>query len=436
MTEMKKNKKKNPIDTAYEIYKKHSITVNGYSGMPSVAARHTAIELGDYIQLDCGNLPREIAMKKKLVLITHFHSDHGADICNCVGYDNRVTIFTPAYCAEQLFYKIKYDISLRKGRMYEDDEIVKMVRIVGCKRPNSNNNEFKDGTCIKSCNLVIAELVEMGTKVLVVIDKNKEVMVEPFQCFHTVETCGYVIYNVQKKLSDSLEFKKGSVISVNFTEDQPLKTVKSSKANQIDAINMAETKIEIYDWKKEEKYKDIIMFNERHKTNIIPKIVDKVVSPKYTLKVRQLTFEDDIKIKTMDENGKCMLDSSDFEFFKKYKIDFNKDQLTAKTMFFGDTCSYVFNKNNKHVYDLLSIVENVIIESTYMELSQKNMSAKKLKARMENRHMFLYELMPIFNGYPNIKFTLIHFSACYDKNMINECMKEVNKKYKNVSAFI
>lgn len=425
---MEHAKKKSMPATALSVYQDRKIVLGEYSGMPSIAARQTSIEYGD-IQLDVGYCPREIGMNKLLILVTHFHSDHGSDICNCVGHrDNgeRVTVFVPAYCAQDLFNKIKSDISMQKGRSYTDDEIVKMARIIGCKRKNDTDSVL--GSSITSqhiADLVIAELVDVGDKVNVKLRDNKEVVIEPFSCYHTVDTCGYVIYDLKKKLSDCIRLNRGTSIDVNFTEDQTV--VRSrSKTQNTKSID-----------KSSDKFKDIIEFSERHNVKITVEIIDEIKPKNFILKVRRLTFPDGLNI-TTKKDAECILLPSDFVFLKKYKINIHTDVLTPKTMFFGDTCSYVFHKSSEgyqRVSELLESVETVIIESTYLE-SKTEMSEIKFKNRSENRHMFLFELCNLFKKYPGTEFILIHFSACYTIDTIKKYIKEVNKKYPNVKAFI
>jgi ribonuclease BN (tRNA processing enzyme) len=295
---------------------------------------------------------------------------------------------------------------------------VKMVRVIGCKRIKEEQSDIQS---IKNINgTIIAELINMGDKINVKLNGNSEVMVEPFQCFHTVDTCGYVIYELRKRLADQIILPPGSVVEANFTEDQIKKKGKCE-----DPISF------------ETKYSDIIDFSKRHNVTIIPEIVDVNVSPSFTLKRRRLTFPDGLNIQTKIDQIRpsCTLIPADFDFFKKYKIDINMDVLVPKTMFFGDTCSYIFNKKNKHVFDLLSHVENVIIESTFLEDSTE-IDQEKYKDRCEKRHMFLFELIPIFEAYPNVNFLLIHFSACYDKKTIREYICKVNETCKNVKAFV
>src|SRR5271169_5265655 len=94
------------LKTEHDIYKENLVTVDDFCGITSIAARHTAIEYGP-IQLDAGRVPREIGMTKLCILITHFHTDHGSDVLNCINDSELVTFFVPAYCAKDLFYMIK-----------------------------------------------------------------------------------------------------------------------------------------------------------------------------------------------------------------------------------------------------------------------------------------------------------------------------------------
>jgi ribonuclease BN (tRNA processing enzyme) len=471
-------KKNSKLKTWYDTYKENLITIGDYSGFASIAARHTAIEYGS-IQLDVGHVPPDVGMNKLLVLITHFHADHGRDIMNCIGHGERVTIFVPAYCAQTLFTKIKCDMSMQKGRPYIDEEIIAMVRIIGCKR---DNGEFKDQNKVFSSDnpeLIISEFVNMGDLTRIQLRGREEVMIEPFACYHTVDTCGYMIYEIRKRLADEITFAENSFIDNNFTEDQTTnnhkyKKKKDKKKEQEDEKNnmtiindtnannntnnndntndsdnandimnneniIEKRKVaEEYNWKTDEKYDDVIGFMECNNVMITPEILDKIMTPNFTLKVRRLHFPNGLKIKTKDDDNNCVLSSTDFAFFKKYKISVTSDYLISKTMFFGDTGSYVFDERSigyKRVSELLGSAETVIIESTFLE-NRSEMSDKKYKKRFEKRHMFLFELCEIFKMYPQTKFLLIHFSACYNKATIKRYINEINKTYKNVSAFI
>lgn len=431
------------LKTAYDIYKENLIIHGEYQGLSSIAARHTAIEQGA-IQYDAGHVPREVGMSKLLVLITHFHTDHGSDLPNCIGYGERVTVFVPAYCAQDLFTKIRCDMSMQKGRPYTDDEIVKMVRIIGCKRDNGELKEQDNIMSSQIPSLMTIELVKMGDKILVPLRGREEVMVEPFACYHTVDTCGYVVYEVRKRLADFITLDVGTEIDNNFTEDQPVRQRrKDKKTEHIDDQNASLTEEKKdenaeYHWITDSKYKDVVEFQERTGTQIEVEIVDKVVSPTYTLKVRRLRFPQGMRVPTKNDASGCTVSGHDFAFFKKYKIDVHAVHLIAKTMFFGDTGSYVFNQKSvgyKRVTELLSSVETVIIESTFLEY-RREMDDKKFKERAEKRHMFLFELGEQFKRYPKTQFLLIHFSACYDKETIKRYVDEYNRIYNNVSAFI
>ncbi|VBB17825.1 hypothetical protein YASMINEVIRUS_288 [Yasminevirus sp. GU-2018] len=439
------------IPTAYDIYCRNAVTVGPYTGIPSIAARHTAIEYGS-ILCDAGHVPREVGKKSRLVLITHFHADHGSDICNCVGYGERVTIFVPAYCAQDLFIKIRCDMSMQKGRPYTDDEIVKMVRIIGCKRNNEIDKErFGGQTTIMSTtikDLVIAELVMVGDIVPVQLIGREQVAIEPFACYHTVDTCGYVIYELNKRLAPTITLKEGTYIDVNFTEDQPVRAKRSIKAKTDDAKSekpgegVTESTLtdadEKYDWRADPKFADVIAFSDRHSVPMQIEMVDEVKTAHFTLKVRRLHFPEGMNLVAKDGDDKCVLTGEDFVFLKKYRIDIHVDHLTPKTMFFGDTGAYVFNPDTvgyNRVMELLGMVETVIIESTFLE-SRQEMGEEKYKDRVEKRHMFLFDLYPIFKKFPKTKFLLIHFSACYDRGTITRYTKRANDECHNVSAFI
>lgn len=422
------------LKTAYDIYRDESITIGPYTGIPSIAARHTAIEYGA-IQLDVGHVPREVGMSKLLVLISHGHTDHSSDICNCIGHDEKVTVFVPAYCAEPLFTKIKNDMFIQKGRVYTDEEIIKIVRIIGCKR---DNGEFKDQNAIYSTHLPtlkIAELIKMGDQISIKLRGRDEVMIEPFSCYHTVDTCGYVIYEIRKRLADVISVKVGDYVDVNFTEDQIIN--KKKKSLEVKIAELAEP-IENTDWTINPKFADVVAFAKRNNVEMHIDIVDKAMTAHFTLKVRRLSFPNGMELKTKNDEDKCILSGVDFELLKKYKINIHMDQLIPKTMFFGDTSSWVFNLASigySRVNELLGMVETVIIESTFLE-ERNEMSDIKYAKRKAKCHMFLFELYPVLQAFPKTKFILIHFSACYDRDTIRKYVDDANKIYGNVSAFM
>jgi hypothetical protein len=372
----------------------------------------------------------------------------------------------------------------------------------------------------------------MGEKIRVKLRGRDEVMIEPFPCYHTVPTCGYMIYKIAKRLANTIELKNNEIIEVNFQEDQPIKEknkkckksskidvlyfeseseneseesinneeIKKNNSNQIteqnndveikESINNEEIKedncnqitkqnnadeiekscdqvtgeksdqvtgknsdqctgivieeckesekVYFNDWKLDPKYKDLIDFSERHNVEIVPNIIDvPIINTKnnkiHILKRRTITFPNGISIAARNDQNECILKPEDFKFFAKYKIDINIDHHIPDTMFFGDTCSYVFT--NKQVNDLIKIVPNVIIECTFLE-NKQDLNQMVLKKREKKRHMFLCELEPIFKNNPNTKFLLIHISARYDIEVIKKYIDNCNAKYKNVIPFI
>jgi hypothetical protein len=264
-----------------------------------------------------------------------------------------------------------------------------------------------------------------------------------------------VVHEIRKRLADHIILDAGSEINVNFTEDQTIQKKDKNEKKKDKIVNNLITSCDDksnselnsdpvsdqfipYVWVRDPKYIDVLEFSKRHNIKIDVDIVDNVVNPRYTLKVRRLRFPDGIHLNTKSETGECIITSADFVFFKKYKINIHTDYLIPKTMFFGDTGSYVFNDQtpgHKRLSELLSTVETVIIESTYLE-HRHEMNDVQFKIRAENRHMFLFELEKQFKTYPQTKFLLIHFSACYDKTQIVRYVSEYNEKYKNVNAFI
>lgn len=392
--------------TISELYRKTAIKFENYVGLPSIAARHTSIEFNKYIQLDAGFVPKEIGLQKQLILITHFHSDHSCDLMNCIDNDHVVTIFTPSCSALNLFMKIKYELMMQKGRKYSDIDITKKVRIIGCKRANG---EFENQNEIITDEGVSIELVNMGDKVIIDIQGREQVAVEPFACYHTVDTCGYVIYSKTNRLKNVLSFDETMTFDVNLSEDQ------TGHSN----------------------FDDITEFSKRHNVDIDVELIEERKNDKFILKIRRLNIKNSVNINTKDENGKCVLNPKDFSFLKKYKIDITDDFLDPHTMFFGDTCSYVFDSESvgyNRVMELMRDVKTIIIESTYLE-SIDEMSKQEYAQRKKNKHMFIFELEKMFEMFPNTKFLLIHFSACYTYEQIKTKINAMNRKYKNVFGF-
>jgi ribonuclease BN (tRNA processing enzyme) len=483
----KYHSKRDILKTEYDIYKENIVSVGDFCGITSIAARHTAIEYGA-IQLDAGRVPREIGMTKLCVLITHFHTDHGSDILNCIRDNELVTFFVPAYCAKNLFFMIKSYMMMQKGRFYKDHEIVKIARVIGCKR---DNGEFKDQTEFfseETTELKIVEYVNMADKIRVSLRGRDEVMIEPFACYHTVDCCGYVIHKVRKKLADFISFDKGSFVDVNFGEDQITllkkknkgqkskthkkndKFVKEKKLDTIDksidevidgVINgidevvdgvidevidgvidenkeMSDKNRKMYDWRIDPKYADIVSFSTKHCVELYPEIIDEVKPKGFVLKVRRLHMPEGMKIMAKNKEGQSILSGDDFAFLKKYKIDVSADYLIPKVMFFGDTGSYVFDQRSvgyKRVMEIMENVETVIIESTYLE-SRTEMGEERYKERFSKRHTFLFDLIPLFEKFPKTKFLLIHFSACYDKRTVMDYVGKIMKTHPNVVPFI
>lgn len=421
--------KRSKLKSVHDIYIENQITHLDYTGVPSIAARQTALEYGP-ILFDAGFVPREIGMKKHLVLITHFHSDHGSDVCNCIDGGHKVTFFVPAYCALNLFKKIQCDISMQKGRNYTDDEICKMVRIIGCKR---DNGEFADQNNIIVNQVTVVELIKMGEHIDVLLNGRDCVAVEPFPCYHTVDTCGYIVHNVRKKLTENILLANETVIDVNFTEDQNnKKKVKSSKqiiktneSNETDKSN------------ETNKFNDVEIFSKKYGVNIEVSIIETVITEKFTLRTRRLRFPNGLNLKTKNEENECILNNQDFAFLSKYKVNVTQNVLIPHTMFFGDTCSYVFNQAHTKILHNINIVKNVIIECTYLE-NQNEIDPIKYKKRKDKKHMFLFELIPIFKANPLTQFLLIHFSARYNKNIIHKYINEISSIHncRNVRAFI
>lgn len=416
-----------PIST-HRFYQLSKIMYGDVEGIPSIAARHTALRYKQVIQLDAGFVPREIGRNIRIVLITHFHSDHGSDLCNCINDEFRVTVFCPAYACRAIFNKIKNDMHARKGREYSDTEISKMVRIIGCKRNNDlDQKRFGDSVCLTSDtenDVVIVELITVGDQIIIETEGRERYGFEPFACYHTVDTCGYVIYDCTHRLKDIINMSTNSYTDVNFTEDQ----IMNHESKQI-----------YKSWEQNPKFSDVMDFSKRHNVKLELQIIETIKNPNFTLKTRRLHFPHGLNLLTKNPiNNDCTLSSSDIIFLKKYQVNTVYNHLIPKLMFFGDTGSYVFNPKTvgyERLMKLMNDVELVIIEATFLEPINAY-SDKKFESHKEKKHMFLFELFDVFEKFNKTQFLLIHFSDCYTINDIKHYVNEARKRYKNISAFI
>ena len=397
----KKEEKRIPLTTIYCSWKEKLVehkTNNGIiRGIPSVAATQTTF-IWKSICFDAGWIPHDVSLR--VLLLTHMHSDHSRDLMNVVNGNNNIIIFCPASVSANLFKMIHLNISMQKGRMYSYKEISKMVTIYGCKKSLSETTE-------PIHNMSVTYVI-MGEKIRINLKGQEDVYIEPFPCYHSVDTVGYMVYDIRKCMINNIDIPKNKEYIINMTEDQ-----KYNKEEHKD------------------KFIDVKNFSEKYGVVLNISIKPITLKNEHILHQRILTFPEGMKLSTIDNDNKCILSKKDFGFLKKYGINIRNENIIPHIMFFGDTTSQVFK--NTRVKELMSIVETVIIESTFLE-SPQEMDDKKFKERKKKRHMFLHELVPVMKANEKTQFLLCHFSACYDKQTIIKYI--VLTDCNNAKAFI
>lgn len=384
--------------TMNDIWKKNLIehkTKGGIiKGVISTAATQTTF-IWKGICFDAGWVPQDTNIR--ILLLTHMHSDHSRDLMNVVSGNDKLIIFCPASVAINLFKMIKLNITMQKGRIYNDNEIKQMVTVYGCKKSSKEREE-------KSSNIIY---VENGHKIHINLKGQESVYIEHFPCCHTIDTVGYMVYDIRKCLAKTINIPENKTYIINMTEDQKYNKDKVS-----------------------DRFSDIKEFRNRHDIQIDVSIRSVQLNNNHILYQRHINFPNGMELKTMDD-GKCILSPNDIKFLKRYNINIRDDIVIPRIMFFGDTSSRVFD--NKRVLELIDKAETVIIESTYLN-TQEELGAKKYKKHKKKRHMFLHELIPIIRNHTDTQFLLCHFSACYDRTTILERIEKI--KCSNVKAFI
>lgn len=393
--------KENPIKTSLILWKDVLIEHKTYNGIirgpPSLAAKHTSF-IWKNICFDAGWIPQDV--KIQLLLLSHMHSDHARDLMNVVNGNDNLTIVCPASVAIDIFKMIQLNITIQKGRRYSNKEISQMVTIYGCKKSSTEcKSDIKTDMNVK--------YIDIGTKIRVQLKGQESVDIEHFPCCHTVDTVGYMVYDIRRRLSKRIIISENGEYIINMTEDQ--------KDNNNQTIS---------------KFNDIKEFSRKYDVEIDVSICPKLLENGHILYQRRLRFINGLDIPSFIDN-KCILSKNDFMFLKKYKISIKDDTELPQIMFFGDTSSKVFE--NKRVLELINIAKTVIIESTFLE-TQKELGNKKYREHKKKRHMFLNELVPIINKYKDTQFLLCHFSACYNKTTILERIKSTGCS--NIKAFI
>jgi ribonuclease BN (tRNA processing enzyme) len=372
-------------------------TPNGIlRGPPQYAAKHTTFIL-DGMCLDAGWVPQDV--KIRLLLLTHMHSDHARDVMNVVNGNENLTILCPASVAIDLFKMIQLNITIQKGRRYSNIEISKLITIYGCKKSNECKYEIESDMNIK--------YITIGKMIRVELKGQKVVEIEHFACCHTVDTVGYMIYEIRKCLSKQINIPVNSTYTINTTDDQKNDNNQSMK-----------------------KFNDVKDFSRKYDIELHVSVYPKILENGHTLYQRLLQFKNEFNIPTYIDN-KCIFSKSDFIFFKKYKINIRDEIKLPQVMFFGDTSARVFE--NKRVLKLIRNAKTVIIESTFLETPEE-LGNKKYREHKKKRHMFLHELVPIMNNNIDTQFILCHFSACYDKTTILERINSTGCS--NVKAFV
>lgn len=419
------------LPSVHELYKKTFVTIQTpnhkkkFTGS-SVAARHTTvIDKDNGIVMDAGMISYEMRHNYRVLLITHGHSDHSLGIPQMYRDegDKKLIIFCPDSICEDVFMRIKSFLQMQKGRKYSTKEIMQRLEIYAVRIVHKTKTEFEKSIEkekeIKYDGYKIADIIEYDD-VIDIVDSDKKFCIRPFPCFHTVDTCGFSIEKVDQKLKDYLVIKSGKKYKVNLTQDQPRRITKAEKKmmkkNPDLVIN---TNVE-YD------FSDIIQFCDSNSAKIDYNVNEIILESGHVLYQRNIEFKDDFKLK-IDSN----LTDSDFKFFERYGINIFDKVVIPETLFFGDTSNVVFK--NRYVHKLLKKTKNVIIECTFLE-NRKDLSDKQRKKRNKTDHMFLEDLIPIFDMYKDVDFVLMHFSARYKKKDIINKFDKISRN--NVSILL
>lgn len=388
-----------------------------YTGS-SVSARHTTvIDKDNGIVMDAGMISYEMRNTYRVLLITHGHSDHSLGIPQMYKDegDEKLILFCPASICEDIFLRIKCSIQMQKGRKYSNKEIMQRLEMYGVRIKHKTETEFdksikgKKEIIYDGCK--IANVVEYNEGIDIT-DRKKKFCIRPFPCFHTVDVCGYSIEKIYHKQKEVLKIKSGKIYKVNLTQDQPRRLTKAEKKEM---KKNPELKIKT---EAEYDFSDIDKFSKEHCIDIECKIEQVILKSGHKLYQRNIIFKDDFEMKIKSE-----MTESDLEFFDRYGINIYDKHITPETMFFGDTSKIVFK--NHIVKKLLSKTKNVLIESTFLE-SRKDLSEREVKKREKKDHMFLEDLVPIFDKYKDVDFVLMHFSARYTKKDIKDKFSKID----------
>lgn len=412
--------------------KHRTVDKNEIYGM-SEGAKGTTIVVNKSVICDAGIVPNEIGQHAHVVLVTHGHSDHAKGLYGTITDDSKPTIFCPYEICEDIWYSIKSQHQMTKGRPYSPDEMKACFTLVGIKNPSVPITEI---TLSDSNNTVIAKCISYGEKYFADIHGGKRIVVQGFKCTHSVPTVGYVVSNVTERLADEIVIPPNSKITNNFTEDQ-IKMKRNDKNKNTSNCTNDDTHDNTNDDTNDNtgKYKDLYEFCSRNNVEIIVSIEKEVQDSGFILHKRVLTFPNGMKLKARGINNQCILTNSDFNFLSKYKIRVNVDVVTPSYAFFGDTNAEVFK--NKLVKQLISNVKTIIIECSFIEGPGDTVKSKKLhKDRLTKCHMFLGDILKQAREYHYINFLLMHFSSCYKRDVLVSTFKDVQKDYPNIHPLI
>jgi ribonuclease BN (tRNA processing enzyme) len=394
----------------------------------STSARGTSVLINDEVCVDAGNLPVSIAQNIKLLLITHGHADHIRDICNAYSEDNgkMLYIVCPASIALDIFNIIRYTHQANKGRKYSINQIQKHLCIYAVHSSMDNFKHITQSEFSHEHNCRVERIIAMSILSNMIVDIYDEYSIKAFPCHHTVNTYGYGIYRRTYVIPDIIKIPTG--LTVEITPPKMSKNDKKCCRDNINRINFDSVN----------RFEDFCKDNGIE-CDIEYGIVSRKMTTGYILdNIRQITFNSDCTINVPITNDvKQFFDEYSRNYDKTQGISVHSPDWIPLVMVFGDTASTVFK--NKFVKQVINEFPIIVIECTYLEgeetlskYTSKNSKRNKYEKLKDNKHIFLPELYPIFEKYPNKRFVLMHFSDRYTKTVVKRREKMVRKMYQNV----